>query len=141
MTPMNNTPAVPYNPQPIEVLQARYHLAVVKALDYLAIKVSEAPGLNPDNIFDFEDGLRILVNPVVLLNKKLIHFSAHTFGTFNRAAYTEEVFNDFVVCRFREISRDMRPVALKLKSVHGTPNFYIVDDGPNRNTFRKLEIT
>lgn len=55
---------VPLNPQPLPELRARYQAAVADVYDQADPRMftENRPGLNPAHVFDFEDGLRLIVS-------------------------------------------------------------------------------
>lgn len=55
---------VPYNPEPLESLQARYPAALATVFDIHDVRLGkvDGPAWLAANIFDFEDGLRLIVS-------------------------------------------------------------------------------
>ena len=72
-------PPVEYNPQPLAQLKERYSKALSKlfVLEEV-VEGGDRPGLNPANIFDFEDGLRLIVSRDhgMVFGEERVHFSA-----------------------------------------------------------------
>ena len=56
--------AVPWTPQTVDALQARYAAALVELYDHRAIAArrQRRPGIHPHQVFDFSDGLRLIIS-------------------------------------------------------------------------------
>ena len=70
--------ALPFEPELEEGLQARYKDAVAEVIDIREIKsgVRATPGKERRHVFDFYDGLRLIVSRETDGTHKTIHFSA-----------------------------------------------------------------
>ena len=69
----------PFQPQPIDLLRARYAAAIRPLI--VAQRVMEGreppPGSKPEHVFDFEDGLKLIVSRELLPSGNVVvHFSA-----------------------------------------------------------------
>lgn len=76
MTPL------PFQPEPLAALKARYHLAVETPVDVESVELGVAadPGRLPKHVFDFADGLRIVARREVgVLGGRYVHFSMVSF--------------------------------------------------------------
>jgi hypothetical protein len=56
--------AVPWNPEAVDTLRARYAAALVNLYDHRAIAAGRQPrpGNHPRQVFDFQDGLRLIIS-------------------------------------------------------------------------------
>lgn len=117
---------VPFQPQPVEQLKARFPKAVAVVYDWeagrrLAVKdlrhldpVNFREGPPADHVFDFKDGMRIIVTQDLEEdNKVFLHVSVGAqVGTqvMRRFSYTgregQAVFKDMAMRRYRELSGD-----------------------------------
>lgn len=68
---------VPFKPQPLAELRQRFIAALKEKHNVSAIirKEAKAPSGNPENVFDFEIGIRIIVSRDYWQEKEVIHFS------------------------------------------------------------------
>lgn len=68
---------VPFNPQPIEVLKARFPAAIAKSysVQHVSENPEDRPGSRPEHVFDFEDGVRLIVSRDFHNGREVIHFS------------------------------------------------------------------
>jgi hypothetical protein len=114
---------VPADPQPLEALRARYPRALEFVYDQAAIARSEGirPGEVTAQVFDFQDGLRLIVSRECRPDGKVVlHFSA-SFPKESRIADEFRLLLGFhpkeyvyrkwlrdVPRRFRELSGDDR---------------------------------
>jgi len=75
---------LPINPQPIEVLKQRFSDAVKNSYDVLKVaENSESrPGQKPEHIFDFQDGIRLIISRDRYKEKEVLHFSASVFEAY-----------------------------------------------------------
>lgn len=79
-----------FKPQPIELLRARYKKALevsYNATKIAADKVPDRPGMHRENIFDFENGIRLIISRDVLGHIEGIHVS----GSFAPSIYKGKV--------------------------------------------------
>jgi hypothetical protein len=70
--------ALPFKPEPLKQLIERYPQALTTTYDVEKIadgSSKDRPGLHPENIFDFEDGIRIIVSTDLLEGNYYTHFS------------------------------------------------------------------
>lgn len=74
------TPPVDYNPMTSKQQQQRWHKAVARIWDFTQLNPnevpSERPGINPDHVFDFHDGLRLIVSTEQCPFGTYLHVSA-----------------------------------------------------------------
>lgn len=117
---------LPFNPQPTEELKARFPKALECIYDWEGGQKLRASDRQPigavdyrqgplhDHVFDFKDGLRLIVTQDLEEDGKVfLHLSAGAQpGTqvMNRFSYTgregQAVFKDLALRRYREISGD-----------------------------------
>jgi hypothetical protein len=72
-------PPIPEAPEPVEALRARYPRALEPVYDAVAIRDRGAtrPGEVAANVFDFEDGMRLIINRERMPDGELVlHVSA-----------------------------------------------------------------
>lgn len=117
---------VPFNPQPVDQLKTRFSIALQYVYDWeqgakLTVKDSTlvhpvvfTEGPPADQVFDFEDGLRLIVTQDLEEEGKIfLHVSAGAQpGThvMRRFSYTgregQAVFKDLAMRRYKQISGD-----------------------------------
>lgn len=68
-------PHVPFTPQPLEALQARWPAAFEKVYS-LESAAEDRPGLHEENVFGFDDGFRIICSRDTNGTEIYRHFSA-----------------------------------------------------------------
>ncbi len=70
--------SVPYNPAPLEELRRRYDAAVADVYDHADVGTFGAnrPSEKPQHVFDFEDGLRLIISRERSSPLEGIHISA-----------------------------------------------------------------
>lgn len=70
---------LPFAPEPGALLAARYRATVAEVVDPVAVERGErpTPGTDRRHVFDFEDGVRLIVSrDLVELGCEVTHFSA-----------------------------------------------------------------
>lgn len=69
---------IAYDPQPLDQLRARYFEALKPLVDVAAVMADEnlSPGKRDLHVFDFEDGLRLIVSRDTNTGNVWLHFSA-----------------------------------------------------------------
>lgn len=134
-------PYTPYAPEPLEALQARYAAALEVVFDATAIIEGRAdrPGMFRANVFDFEDGLRLLISRERMPGSALLvlHVSASFRPecriademrllslTMSRAACMEK-WNRDNPRRFRELSGDKRDLEFAGWSTGLMPHWFL----------------
>lgn len=86
MTPRD---PIPFQPEPLEQLQARYAQAIEKVWEP-SFGMMDTPGQHRENVFDCEDGIRIIISR----DKKLFELNTdsdtviHFSGSVNESIYT-----------------------------------------------------
>jgi hypothetical protein len=72
------------NPQPLETLKDRFYDAIKRSFSVQKVidKVEERPGSLPEHVFDFEEGIRIIISRDRYKEKEVIHFSASLLGNY-----------------------------------------------------------
>src|SRR5688572_5764718 len=68
---------LPNNPQSFDVLKERFKDAVKKSYDVekIAENPKERPGQKGEHVFDFEDGIRLIISRDRFKEKEVLHFS------------------------------------------------------------------
>lgn len=134
---------LPNTPEPIESLRARYPAALEHVYDQESVAYSGAvrPGECRANVFDFEDGLRLIIS-----RKRdpwgdvWLHYSA-SFPSDCRIADEVRLLRltsplarvmamwvESVPSRFADLSGDQRPVDRHWRSEIGIPHWLIRED-------------
>lgn len=74
---------LPFDAEPLHVLQAKYPKAVKKVWDTSEIEKNpeDRPGKHRDHIFDFFDGFRLIVSREKVGMSTILHFSGSKFPT------------------------------------------------------------
>ena len=136
-------PMLPISPEPLEQLQARYHLA----LDPLYVIIDEKQaewhniGKQPKHCFDFPNGLRLIISRERMAmsgappNEIIIHVSAsfdpssRYFADIKAGLFSLQQLHTFVRKHFLELSADTRPLEFIAMTVpKGVPH-YAVKEG------------
>jgi hypothetical protein len=122
---------------PLVTLQARYAAALVELYDQGAIAQGQQPrpGQQPQHVFDFPDGLRLIVSRERSPDGQTgVHLSGSLIpGTtlYQRLAQTDEVVNEFctIICaRWQELANSTRtPGLVALSDDEGVPHFMVWD--------------
>lgn len=76
---------LPINPQPLATLKQRFADAVkdVYNVETIAANPGDRPGQKEQHIFDFEDGIRLIVSRDRFKEKEVLHFSASVFEGYD----------------------------------------------------------
>jgi hypothetical protein len=122
---MSPTPSVPFHPEPLPALQARYQDALRELYDQaeIAVGLQPVPSSQPKQVFDHEDGLRLIVSREDSpLHGRLLHLSAsfepetRFFLRLKKTAVRKgptcamDRFQKLVERRFAELSGDEKPL-------------------------------
>lgn len=78
----DHRPPVPVNPEPLDALKARFPKALEFVFDAVGIRDKGLirPGECVANVFDFEDGIRLIVSRELMPDRtRVLHFSASVF--------------------------------------------------------------
>ena len=123
-----------FMPESLVVLQSRYKKSVEETLDPKTVEEADWPGLNRKHIFDFQDGMRMIICKEIWDQEVYIHFSTSALpGTRMYAAIAVGSmsfarFRNLSLLRFRKISGDVRPAERLLgQSAKGVPHWLIKD--------------
>jgi hypothetical protein len=138
-------PPVPQTAESLAVLRARYAAALEHVYDVEAIRRGAVrPGEVAANVFDFEDGLRLIVSRERYPDGEiLLHFSASFLPKCRMADELRQQATVFgldgdqllqrwladVPRRFVELSGDGRPLRFLGMSDHKIPHWVIEGDG------------
>ena len=132
---------LPFNPQSEKILKDRFHLAIRDVYDVMSDKLR--PGINPNCVFDFEDGLRMIISKEKVKKKIYIHVSAsfddsdHTIlywelmeaGRLFGEDYCKLKFRRIVENQFKKISNYHGEICfLGFSSTEGIPHWIIERD-------------
>jgi hypothetical protein len=130
-----------FAPESEDRLRSRYAEAIRPVFDpeSMALGVQERPGETRRNVFDFEDGLRLIISRDAI-PRPTLHLSASIYP--NTAAYqllahqvwryglakAMDAFRGEAEARFRAVSGETRPlVYLGIFSDKGVPHWVIED--------------
>lgn len=122
---------LPFDSETIEYMQKRFHLAVANEFDVLS--GNPPPGGNRANVFDFYDGLRLIVSQDTMLGTSMRHVSASIYP--DSSLYREldgrntddllAKLEALVRARYKEISSDNRELKIMhVSEVTGVPHWY-----------------
>lgn len=119
---------LPFQPETIEQLKARYPKALIKTWipEDKPIENGEPsrPGLCRDNVFDFEDGIRLVIS-MDLMNDEVVQ---HLSGSFIEDIYKGQKKNalDQMARNFWKVSGIEKPLEfLGLTSGKGVPHWIV----------------
>lgn len=112
---------IPFQPESDESLRARYHKAVEKpwSIDPKGPTPTDGPGKHREHIFDFEDGMRLIISIDKGPEDELLHFSASMFK------HIEGDTLKLAEQRFREMSGCDRPAYRHIVTPMGVPHWFI----------------
>lgn len=65
---------LPFQPEPIGQLAARFNKALENVFD-VELLGNNRPGMHRENVFDFEDGLRMIISVDEYLDNRYLHLS------------------------------------------------------------------
>lgn len=116
---------IPFNTQPLSQLKERYNYAIKARnnLTNILANPEERPGAKPVHIFDFEDGIRLIVSRDVIKEMEVIHFS----GSINEALFKgklNKALLSTMVTHFIELSEYRGAITMSGFSDTGIPHFY-----------------
>jgi hypothetical protein len=121
------SPRVPFNPQPIDVLQQRYAAAVKTTIDALAVYEHQipAPSGDPAHVFDTQLGLRLIISRERLLDGRVgVHLSASWEPGVADNTKLESLLAE-IYATFKAISRTTRDPELIAVTSGGIPHFFV----------------
>jgi hypothetical protein len=101
---------LPYAPEPLASLQARYKRAIDCVYDLGEVKRREivSPGGNRENVFDFEDGLRLIVSRTQKGESRVVFMV--TAGWMTPPTLAADQWPDTIPERYAELSGDTEPI-------------------------------
>lgn len=108
---------LPFEPEPIEKLQARYYAALEK-LWVPAPDMEDRPGLHRTHTFDFEDGWRMLVSRDKIGNSEINHISASYYSEIPLKIGILEMIQ-IIIDKWRQLSRKSLNEHLHLMGITG----------------------
>ncbi len=118
------------NPQALDVLRARYQLALTPTYD-LDTLTETLPALLPAHRFESEDGLLLIITREFTANDLWIHFAAGAEGQIRQRILKGMRQDDFIqlaIQRWRSISGDQREVVEAGASARGIQHFMVVEE-------------
>lgn len=131
---------LPHKPQTLTELRARFPKALTRTYDAISIamyKSTDRPGNNRENVFDFEDGLRLIVSRDILEDHPQIHVSAsfemnsRLGRQLQRSGFGEASRDGFVEAArdgYRQLSATDAGLTLIGWSAAGIPHFVIENE-------------
>jgi hypothetical protein len=117
---------IPFNRQPTEQLKSRYQEAIKSSYDAAAVTHGQAerPGTKPQHVFDFENGIRLIISRDHYKGKEVIHIS----GSFDSGAYSGSLKRSVIESRmylcFCEIAGPIK-IGRPIYSTGGIPHWFI----------------
>lgn len=135
---MTTTPT--HQPESIETARARYHLALAQIYeleDQRNITPPHTPGNKPEHVFDFDDGIRLIVSREQMAGEDpVIHVSAsfdpgRSFyrlirRTCSSIAEAQAMLRGACEARWREISGSAAPMQfLGFSPGKGVPHWWV----------------
>jgi hypothetical protein len=67
-----------FKPETIEQLKNRFHIALENVFDVNALTNQNRPGLKRDHVFDFDDGIRLIISVDLCHGLSYLHVSGST---------------------------------------------------------------
>jgi hypothetical protein len=82
---------VPFEPQTLDELKARFHEAVSGVVDTDEIRrgLRPPPSREPKHVFDFDDGLRLIVSVDRVMDEEFLHVSASSNDDYKKTIKDE----------------------------------------------------
>jgi hypothetical protein len=101
---------LPFIPETFEQLQKRYKAAINKAVNavYANSHPEESPGKKREHVFDFEDGIRLIISRDYAGNDEVFHISASVEGAIWKGPFDETLLRQMKE-RFAAISGSSIP--------------------------------
>lgn len=116
---------IPFEPQPLKQLQERY----AEAIDIVWVadkNMVDRPGLHRENVFDTEDGIRLIISKDLSPNgKEYIHFS----GSVKESIYVDDIsveWKDVFTQKFDEITKHKNNYQLITVTQGGIPHWIVL---------------
>ena len=105
---------IPFEPELVETMRLRYKDAVRDVVDIqkIAQKQIEPPSLNRKHVFDFYDGLRLIISRDGDGARVFLHFSASVNPGSREEFHCPKEFIDFVVEHIQELASDDPPTGI-----------------------------
>lgn len=121
-------PRVPWTPQPLAQLSARYLAAIAPFVDHRDARRAdfEPPSGDPRHVFDCEDGLRLIVSRERCLDgREGVHISASFYLEAPPYVRTAEDQIAWITDRWQTLSRSTRSPELLMISEGNIPHFFV----------------
>ena len=125
---------LPFQPEPVESLRARYPAAVAEVIDIESVGLGTQvqPGRQRRHVFDFDRGVRLIVSREFFPDgRHALHLSAspqqgtEVYERVRAGRLDVQGFADLVVQLFRDISGDAEPLELVYISAgKGVPHWF-----------------
>jgi hypothetical protein len=102
---------LPFEPELVETMRLRYKDAIKDVVDIhkIAQKLIEPPSKNRRYVFDFYDGLRLIISKDSDRAKVFLHFSASMNPGSHGEFHCPKEFIDFVVEHIQDLTPDDPP--------------------------------
>ena len=136
-----DAPPIDYDPRPLPELQARYAAALEHVFDAQRIKTAGAirPGECAANVFDFEDGLRLICSRERMPAGEIVLHVSASFRSDSSMAWRMrkqlrklsrsellEAWSDGIPARWQELAQDRRTLVFIGWSDRFIPHWHIV---------------
>ena len=132
-------PMVPAHPEPGDTLRARYVAALARVYDltHPAVTTTDRPGQKPEHVFDWDDGLRLIVSRELdPIAGEVLHLSASVtprstlyFGIVDRGTPTaaQQHFCNVALQRWSWLAQreDFQAEFLGFSEGKGVPHWWI----------------
>jgi len=115
-----------FKPETIIALKERYKEAIATAYstEHISKNPQERPGAKRQHVFDFEDGIRIIVSRDLLKGQEFLHFSGSAMPSIYKGLSDHSLLSRMII-NFAKISNYSGKVQLAGFSKEGIPHFYI----------------
>jgi hypothetical protein len=123
---------IPFSPQPIDRLKERFKTALSKSYSVSSVTdgKTERPGTKPEHVFDFENGIRLIISRDYHNGEEYIHVS----GSFDPGIYKRKVGSPLLIrmqMAYIEIRGEVIKFPRPIYSKGGIPHWLIPHSNQN----------
>jgi hypothetical protein len=125
---------IEFNPEPTEALRNRFTVAIKEVYNITAsIEVEQdRSGAKKENIFDFEQGVRLIVSRERFEEKEMIHFSASYDSKYYKGTADRTLFDLMTQC-ICDLCHSQIKLVFSGFSTNGIPHWHIPLNNINLN--------